>query len=65
MGIKLARGLIFNKVLGVDGFTNIMIEGTDSRQQAVSANGFGSLLSQIGNLQAVLIGSRRMVHQMR
>ena len=52
----LARNLVLDEVLGPDGLACVMIQGPDTRQHGVGADGSRGLFRQIGHLQAVLVG---------
>ena len=58
--IDFSLRLILDEEHWVQGFAHIMKEGTHAREQGIRANLFGGLLSQVRNLQTVLIGAGRV-----
>ncbi|MBA7655522.1 hypothetical protein ES703_63427 [subsurface metagenome] len=53
------RSLVFNKILGLVDFANIMIIGADPGQQGVGIDCTAGGFSQVGYTDRVAVGARR------
>ena len=60
VGVRRARDLIFNEELWGKGFPHIVVERADAGEERIGSNLFSSLLGQVGDLKAVLVGPRGM-----